>query len=91
MLHSREKQGLSLSAAFARNQKLSFPVDGELKVTNVSVAASAKINGDIVHENISIESHARVEGQLVRRDTQQTNLNLISDETDQPASASSTI
>ena len=66
-------------------------MNGELQVTNVSIAASATINGDIVHENISIEAHARVEGQLVRRDTQETNLNLVSDETDQPASASSTI
>ncbi len=56
-------------------------VNGELQVTNVSVAASAKISGDIVHENISIEAHARVEGQLVRRDTQETKLNLVSEET----------
>jgi cytoskeletal protein CcmA (bactofilin family) len=56
-------------------------VNGELQVTNVSVAASATICGDIVHENISIEAHARVEGRLVRRDTQETKLNLVSDET----------
>ena len=56
-------------------------VNGELQVTNVSVAASATVSGDIVHENISIEAHARVEGQLVRRDTQpHTSLNLVSDE-----------
>lgn len=56
-------------------------VSGELQVTNVSIAASATISGDIVHENISIETRARVEGQLVRRDTEQTKLNLVSDET----------
>lgn len=55
-------------------------VVGELQVTNLSIAASASINGDIVHENVSIEAHARVEGKLVRRETQQTNLNLVSDE-----------
>ena len=55
-------------------------VHGELQVANVSVAASATINGDIVYENISIESHARVEGQLVRRDTQETKLNLVNDD-----------
>jgi cytoskeletal protein CcmA (bactofilin family) len=54
---------------------------GETGDTNVSVAASATICGDIVHENISIEAHARVEGRLVRRDTQETKLNLVSDET----------
>ena len=56
-------------------------VNGELQVTNVTIAASATISGDIVHENVSIESHARVEGQLVRRDTEQAKLNLVSDET----------
>lgn len=55
-------------------------VAGELQVTNVMIAASAKISGDIVHENVSIEAHARVEGQLVRSDTQQTKLNVVSDE-----------
>lgn len=55
-------------------------VVGELQVTNLSISASASINGDIVHENVSIEAHARVEGKLVRRETQQTNLNLVSDE-----------
>lgn len=55
-------------------------VVGELQVTNLSITASASINGDIVHENVSIEAHARVEGKLVRRETQQTNLNLVSDE-----------
>ncbi len=57
-------------------------VIGELRVTNVTVSASAKINGDIVHENISIESQARVEGQLIRQDAQQTNLNLVTDVTE---------
>ena len=56
-------------------------VNGELQVTNLSIAASATITGDIVHENVSIEAHARVEGQLVRRESQQANLNLVSDET----------
>ena len=56
-------------------------VAGELQVTTVAISASAKIKGDIVHENVSIEAHARVEGQLIRRDTQQTNLNLVSEET----------
>jgi cytoskeletal protein CcmA (bactofilin family) len=56
-------------------------VKGELQANIVSIAASASINGNIVHENISIEAHARVEGQLVRRDTQETKLNLVSDET----------
>ncbi|MDH3738173.1 MAG: polymer-forming cytoskeletal protein [Alphaproteobacteria bacterium] len=55
-------------------------VIGELEVTNLTITASAKIHGDMVHENISIEAQARVEGQLVRRDTQQTNLNLVSGE-----------
>ncbi|NNE82851.1 MAG: polymer-forming cytoskeletal protein [Alphaproteobacteria bacterium] len=55
-------------------------VVGELQVTNLSISASASINGDIVHENVSIEAHARVEGKLVRRESQQTNLNLVSDE-----------
>ncbi len=56
-------------------------VSGELQVTNLSIAASATISGDIVHENVSIEAHARVEGQLVRRESQQANLNLVTDET----------
>jgi cytoskeletal protein CcmA (bactofilin family) len=57
-------------------------VTGELQVTTIAVAPSAKINGDIVHDDISIEAHARVEGQLIRRDaTQQAKLNLVSDET----------
>ncbi len=56
-------------------------VNGELQVTNLSIAASATITGDIVHENVSIEAHARVEGQLVRRESQQANLNLVTDET----------
>ncbi len=55
-------------------------VVGELQVTNLSITASAKISGDIVHEYVSIEAHARVEGKLVRRESQQANLNLVSDE-----------
>ena len=55
-------------------------VSGELQVTNLSITASATISGDIVHENVSIEAHARVEGHLVRRDSQQTKLNLVSEE-----------
>jgi cytoskeletal protein CcmA (bactofilin family) len=56
-------------------------VNGELQVTTLSIAASATISGDIVHENVSIEAHAHVEGRLVRRESQQTNLNLVSDDT----------
>ena len=55
-------------------------VSGELQVTNLSITASATISGDIVHETVSIEAHARVEGHLVRRDSQQTKLNLVSEE-----------
>ena len=55
-------------------------VNGELQVTTLSIAASATISGDIVHENVSIEAHAHVEGRLVRRESQQTNLNLVSDD-----------
>ena len=55
-------------------------VNGELEVTSLTIAASAKINGDIVHENVSIEAQARVEGQLIRRESEQANLNLVSDD-----------
>ena len=55
-------------------------VTGELQVTELTVSASANISGDIIHENVSIEAHARVEGQLIRSDSQQSKLNLVSDE-----------
>lgn len=61
-------------------------VNGEIQAKSLSLSASASVVGDIMHEEISIEAGARVEGRLVRRDSNQTQLNLVVGETAETAS-----
>ncbi len=52
-------------------------VNGEIRARKVVLSATARVLGDIVHEELAIEAGAYVEGKMLRRDSEQSNLNLV--------------